>query len=164
VPLPLPLPLPLPVALSALVARIAVASLAGSVYTHARTHRQHTRTTHAHPRAEPCRVAISRALLSTCVHVCVCAYVSYSLTHAHTHSLCSDLLVQIVDARNPLLFRCTDLEAYVAEVDPAKRNLLLINKADLLTDAQRCAAQVGVVCVLMLYVGMCVHVCTRVYR
>ena len=52
----------------------------------------------------------------------------------------SDLLVQIVDARNPLLFRCTDLEAYVREVDPAKRNLLLINKADLLTPAQRYAS------------------------
>ena len=59
-------------------------------------------------------------------------------TTARVHAGCdSDLLVQIVDGRNPLLFRCTDLEAYVHEVDPNKRNLLLINKADLLTDAQR---------------------------
>jgi large subunit GTPase 1 len=49
----------------------------------------------------------------------------------------SDLVVQIVDARNPLLFRTEDLERYVREVDAEKRNLLLINKADLMTEEQR---------------------------
>lgn len=62
----------------------------------------------------------------------------------------SDLLVQIVDARNPMRFRCEDLERYVIEMDgdtaglPStsratrrRRNLLLINKADLLDDEQR---------------------------
>ncbi|KAH3667206.1 hypothetical protein OGAPHI_002855 [Ogataea philodendri] len=49
----------------------------------------------------------------------------------------SDLVVQIVDARNPLLFRSVDLEAYVKELNPLKRNLLLVNKADLLTFEQR---------------------------
>ncbi|KAI0229998.1 hypothetical protein L0F63_002613 [Massospora cicadina] len=49
----------------------------------------------------------------------------------------SQLVVQIVDARNPLFFRSLDVEKYVVEVDPEKRNLLLINKADLLTYAQR---------------------------
>jgi large subunit GTPase 1 len=49
----------------------------------------------------------------------------------------SDLVVQIVDARNPLLFRSEDLETYVKDVDPKKENLLLINKADMLTDRQR---------------------------
>src|SRR5271156_2623752 len=49
----------------------------------------------------------------------------------------SDLVVQIVDARNPLLFRSEDLESYVKEVDPQKRNLLLINKSDMLTDDMR---------------------------
>ena len=49
----------------------------------------------------------------------------------------SDLVVQIVDARNPLLFRTEDLERYVLEVDPEKRNLLLVNKADLMTLEQR---------------------------
>jgi large subunit GTPase 1 len=44
----------------------------------------------------------------------------------------SDLVVQIVDARNPLLFRCEDLEKYVKEVDSKKTNLLLINKSDML--------------------------------
>ena len=44
----------------------------------------------------------------------------------------SDVVVQIVDARDPLMFRCQDLEAYVAEVNPAKRCLLIINKADFL--------------------------------
>lgn len=59
----------------------------------------------------------------------------------------SHLVVQIVDARNPLRFRCKDLEDYVKDVEgsegeagsgPGKRrNLLLINKADLLTANQR---------------------------
>ncbi|GAC73999.1 predicted GTP-binding protein MMR1 [Moesziomyces antarcticus T-34] len=66
----------------------------------------------------------------------------------------SHLVVQIVDARNPLRFRCEDLEKYVSslgigstngidyleEDSPLKgprSNLLLINKADLLDDQQR---------------------------
>lgn len=49
----------------------------------------------------------------------------------------SDLVVQIVDARDPLLFRSVDLEKYVTEVDDRKKNLLLVNKADLLTRKQR---------------------------
>ncbi|KAG6003861.1 hypothetical protein E4U43_000840 [Claviceps pusilla] len=49
----------------------------------------------------------------------------------------SDLIVQIVDARNPLLFRSEDLESYVKDIDPKKENLLLINKADMMTLAQR---------------------------
>ncbi|KAJ1950639.1 hypothetical protein EC988_004314, partial [Linderina pennispora] len=49
----------------------------------------------------------------------------------------SHLVVQIVDARNPLLFRSQDLEMYVRELDPRKKTLLLINKADMLTDRQR---------------------------
>lgn len=52
----------------------------------------------------------------------------------------SDLVVQIVDARNPLLYRCEDLEKYVTEQDNGKkRNLLLINKADMMTLEQRTA-------------------------
>ncbi|XP_071946036.1 large subunit GTPase 1 homolog isoform X2 [Antedon mediterranea] len=49
----------------------------------------------------------------------------------------SDTVVQIVDARNPLMFRCPDLETYVKEVDPMKDNIILVNKADLLTNEQR---------------------------
>ncbi|XP_055077104.1 large subunit GTPase 1 homolog [Periophthalmus magnuspinnatus] len=49
----------------------------------------------------------------------------------------SDVVVQIVDARNPLLFRCPDLESYVKEASKDKVNMLLINKADLLTRKQR---------------------------
>ncbi|CAF3349758.1 unnamed protein product [Rotaria sp. Silwood1] len=51
----------------------------------------------------------------------------------------SDVIVQIVDARNPLLFRCEDLEDYVRELSPdhKKVNVILVNKADLLTDEQR---------------------------
>ncbi|KAL1302305.1 hypothetical protein AAFC00_002720 [Neodothiora populina] len=51
----------------------------------------------------------------------------------------SDLVVQIVDARNPLMFRSSDLENYVKEVDRKKRNLLLVNKADMMTHEQRTA-------------------------
>lgn len=79
----------------------------------------------------------------------------------------SDLVVQIVDARNPLSFRSEDLEKYVLELNtdeiegtaekaaaeaeehgdaaskvhfkprPKRKNLLLINKSDLLTQKQR---------------------------
>lgn len=49
----------------------------------------------------------------------------------------SDLIVQIVDARNPVMFRSEDLDKYVKEVDAKKNNLLLVNKADLLTANQR---------------------------
>ena len=51
----------------------------------------------------------------------------------------SDLVVQIVDARNPLLFRSDDLERYVKEADSKKNNLLLVNKADMMTLEQRTA-------------------------
>ncbi|KAG7450705.1 P-loop containing nucleoside triphosphate hydrolase protein [Guyanagaster necrorhizus] len=59
----------------------------------------------------------------------------------------SHLVVQIVDARNPLRFRCEDLEDYIRDVEGPegekgtgkgiRRSLLLINKADLLTSHQR---------------------------
>ncbi|KAG4222472.1 Large subunit GTPase 1, partial [Phytophthora cactorum] len=49
----------------------------------------------------------------------------------------SDLVVQIVDARNPLMFRSEDLESYVQDIDPGKKNLLLVNKADMMTTNQR---------------------------
>ncbi|KAM8954112.1 large subunit GTPase 1 homolog [Pelodytes ibericus] len=49
----------------------------------------------------------------------------------------SDVVVQIVDARNPLLFRCQDLERYVKEISQHKENIILINKADLLSSSQR---------------------------
>jgi len=49
----------------------------------------------------------------------------------------SDVIVQIVDCRNPLMFRSKDLEKYVHEVDQDKMNILLVNKSDLLTTKQR---------------------------
>jgi len=49
----------------------------------------------------------------------------------------SDVVVQIVDARNPLLFRCEDLKTYVNEVSKCKINVILINKSDFLTHDQR---------------------------
>ncbi|KAL8090480.1 hypothetical protein AgCh_039795 [Apium graveolens] len=44
----------------------------------------------------------------------------------------SDLMVMVVDARDPLFYRCPDLEAYAKEINEDNRTLLLINKADLL--------------------------------
>lgn len=52
----------------------------------------------------------------------------------------SDVVVQILDARNPLLYRCLDLERYVSEqAGGRKLNVLLLNKADLLQPRQRAA-------------------------
>ena len=45
----------------------------------------------------------------------------------------------MLDCRNPLLFRCPDFEQFVREVDPIKRNVLLLNKADLLSLEMRTA-------------------------
>ncbi|VYS53658.1 unnamed protein product [Arabidopsis thaliana] len=44
----------------------------------------------------------------------------------------SDLIVMVVDARDPLFYRCPDLEAYAQEIDEHKKTMLLVNKADLL--------------------------------
>lgn len=49
----------------------------------------------------------------------------------------SQVVIQIIDARNPLLFYCEDLKQYVEEVDPKKETLLILNKADFLTEQQR---------------------------
>ncbi|KAG8937023.1 hypothetical protein FRC02_008130 [Tulasnella sp. 418] len=59
----------------------------------------------------------------------------------------SQLVVQIVDGRNPLQFRCRDLELYVSELGTSpdrsgingsqRKLLLLINKSDLLDEHQR---------------------------
>ena len=49
----------------------------------------------------------------------------------------SELLFQIVDGRNPLYYRCPDLEKYIKEVDPNKQSILIVNKADLMTEEIR---------------------------
>ncbi|KAK2716726.1 hypothetical protein QYM36_007016 [Artemia franciscana] len=49
----------------------------------------------------------------------------------------SDVIVQILDARNPLLFRCEDLENYIKDVSQHKNSMLLLNKSDFLTEKQR---------------------------
>ena len=46
----------------------------------------------------------------------------------------SDLLLQIVDARNPFFFYSEDLEKYINEVDENKEFILCINKADYLSE------------------------------
>jgi large subunit GTPase 1 len=45
----------------------------------------------------------------------------------------SDVVVQIVDARNPLLFHSKDLKTYVLEHAAEKKCVLLVNKADYLS-------------------------------
>ncbi|XP_051120630.1 GTPase LSG1-2-like [Andrographis paniculata] len=49
----------------------------------------------------------------------------------------SDLLVMVVDARDPLFYRCHDVEAYAREIDEHKKTMLLVNKADLLPHSVR---------------------------
>lgn len=50
----------------------------------------------------------------------------------------SDIIVQILDCRNPLLYLCDDLIKYVNEEFAGKKmNLILLNKADYLTKEQR---------------------------
>lgn len=49
----------------------------------------------------------------------------------------SDVVVQVVDARNPLFFYSQDVADYVKEVAEWKANVLLLNKADYLTREQR---------------------------
>ncbi|KAL4140185.1 hypothetical protein PRNP1_015256 [Phytophthora ramorum] len=51
----------------------------------------------------------------------------------------SDIMVQIVDARNPLFYRSTDLDAYAKEGDTLRRTLLVVNKSDFLDERQRTA-------------------------
>lgn len=49
----------------------------------------------------------------------------------------SDLIVQIIDARNPLMFYCEDIHSYTKEISDGKENVVLLNKADYLTEQQR---------------------------
>mmetsp|Transcript_18501 Transcript_18501/g.33394 ORF Transcript_18501/g.33394 Transcript_18501/m.33394 type:complete len:507 (+) Transcript_18501:517-2037(+) len=49
----------------------------------------------------------------------------------------SHVIVQILDSRNPLFYRSEDLDHYTKEIDENKRTVLLLNKADYLTEAQR---------------------------
>jgi len=46
----------------------------------------------------------------------------------------SQVVLQLVDGRNPLFYRCTDLENYVSEVNRNKQCILLVNKADYLSN------------------------------
>ena len=49
----------------------------------------------------------------------------------------SDVCVQILDARNPLIYLCPDLQKYVKEINENKSNIILLNKSDFLTENQR---------------------------
>lgn len=49
----------------------------------------------------------------------------------------SDFAVQIVDARNPLMYFTADLMRYAAEHSPPRAMMLVVNKSDFLTEYQR---------------------------
>ena len=49
----------------------------------------------------------------------------------------ADVLIQIIDGRNALFFRCEDLDNYVREVSKLKKTFLLVNKADLIPASVR---------------------------
>lgn len=49
----------------------------------------------------------------------------------------SDLVCQLVDARNPTFYYSTDLEAYASELVPPKPMVVVVNKADYLSRAQQ---------------------------
>lgn len=43
----------------------------------------------------------------------------------------SDVVIQVLDARDPLACRCPDVERYIRSNNPNKRVILLLNKMDL---------------------------------
>ncbi len=49
----------------------------------------------------------------------------------------SHVVVQIVDARDPLFYYSEDLHAYAEQMQPPRQRLILVNKADYLTAGQR---------------------------
>ena len=51
----------------------------------------------------------------------------------------ADCVAQIVDARDPMFYRCEDLERYVKELDKGKECVMVLNKADLLHEELRSA-------------------------
>lgn len=51
----------------------------------------------------------------------------------------SDVVVQVLDARDPLTYRSEDLEKYCRELQAHKSSILLLNKADLLPEKLRSA-------------------------
>lgn len=53
-----------------------------------------------------------------------------------TASNCCSFL-QVVDSRDPLFYYSYDLARYVQEVSPLKASVMLLNKADFLTEQQR---------------------------
>lgn len=49
----------------------------------------------------------------------------------------SDLVCQLVDARNPLFYYSTDLETYASELVPPRPTVVVVNKADYLSSHQQ---------------------------
>ena len=51
----------------------------------------------------------------------------------------SDIVVQVVDARDPLTYWNDDLRKYCLEIDPTKTSVLLMNKSDMVPEGVRSA-------------------------
>jgi len=51
----------------------------------------------------------------------------------------SDIVVQVVDARDPLTYWNEDLQQYCLEIDPTKTSVLLMNKSDMVPEGVRAA-------------------------
>jgi large subunit GTPase 1 len=49
----------------------------------------------------------------------------------------SDIIIQVVDGRNSLMYFTEDLKKYLMELNPPRPMFLLINKSDLISDYQR---------------------------
>lgn len=46
----------------------------------------------------------------------------------------ADVIIQVLDARDPLGFRCAEVERFVRAKDPNKRIVLLLNKIGMADD------------------------------
>ncbi len=61
---------------------------------------------------------------------------------------------QILDARNPLLFRSPDLEKYVKEVSALKANLILLNKVVIILLLTFIGIIATVYCIVWIYTNL----------
>jgi hypothetical protein len=65
------------------------------------------------------------------MHACMhsdLAEVQEVLLTLPAHPLCALCAAQVLDARDPLACRCTDVERYIRQTNPNKRVILLLNK------------------------------------
>lgn len=56
--------------------------------------------------------------------------------HVGHHYLHHAVVTQVIDARDPLTYRSSDLEDYARDISRHKGSMLLLNKSDLLPEAR----------------------------